>query len=421
MDFTLYSQPPARVITPATAEDLADCLREASAAGSSVVPWGGGTRQGLGGPPTRYDLALSMSGLSRVVEYTPADLVISVEAGATLGMVQETLAPHGQWLPWDPPLPRRATVGGLLASGAGGMLRLGYGSPRDWTLGMRVALGDGRLVKSGSRVVKNVAGYDSHKLHIGALGTLGVIAEATFKVAPIPPRRQTLIAAFTTTKAPLEAIAQLRQPPFHPISMVILNDEAERAIPALHPFLRDHSHYLMVAVRFAGTAGAVARQIRAAVAHCVELGSRVIELNELDDAPIWEAIADFVQPTGDLMLRVGAPLGQQYEMIRLLEMTTRARGWATARMVIAGVGLAYARWPIAGVPAAALAAALAELRAGLATIGGYVVIEELPAAPGIDRDVLDVWGAPPETLALMRSLRAAWDPAGVLNPGRYLV
>jgi glycolate oxidase FAD binding subunit len=421
MDFTLYNQTPARVSAPTSAEELADCLREASAAGSAVVPWGGGTRQLLGGPPARYDVALSMAGLPRVIEYTPADMVISVEAGATLGQVQDVLSAHGQWLPWDPPLPRQAMIGGLLASGAGGPLRLGYGSPRDWTLGLRVALGDGRLVRSGSRVVKNVAGYDAHKLHIGALGTLGVIAEATFKVAPIPLRRQTLLAAFTSPTAPLEAISQLRQPPFQPISMVILNAVAEATIPALHPFLPDRSAYLVVAVRFAGTPGAVARQIRAAVAQCVDLGAHAIELNEADDVPIWEAIADFTRPMGDLLLRVGAPIGQQRELIRLSEMTTRARGWATARMLISGVGLAFARWPIVGVSPEALAVALAELRARLATIGGYAVIEALPDAPGTNRDTLDIWGPSPESLALMRSLRAAWDPAGILNPGRYLV
>ncbi|NTW02314.1 MAG: FAD-binding oxidoreductase, partial [Oscillochloris sp.] len=180
-DFILYNQAPMQVIAPTTAEALALVLCEASAARKAVVPWGGGTRQGLGGGPARYDIALHLAGLSRVVEYTPADMVIRVEAGVTLGQVQDLLAQHGQWLPWDPPLPYQATIGGLLASGASGLLRLSYGTPRDWTLGMRVALGDGRLVKSGAQVVKNVAGYDTHKLHIGALGTLGVIVEATFK------------------------------------------------------------------------------------------------------------------------------------------------------------------------------------------------------------------------------------------------
>ncbi|MEI7771812.1 MAG: FAD-binding oxidoreductase, partial [Chloroflexales bacterium] len=297
-------------------------------------------------------------------------------------------------------------------------LRLGYGAPRDWTLGMRVALGDGRLVKSGARVVKNVAGYDAHKLHIGALGTLGVIVEATFKVAPLPAYRQTLLASFAKPRATLDAITQMRQPPLQPISMVILNHVAERSIMALHPFLNDQPTHLLVAARFAGTAGAVSRQIRAAVARCVEVGARTIELSESDDEQIWAAIADSTQPRDDLLLRVGAPLGQFPELMHMLEMPTRSRGWDAARMAVAGVGVAYARWPISA--ADALATALAELRAGVAAIGGYAVIEDLPAALAAHA-ALDIWGPPPESLALMRSLRAAWDPAGILNLGRYLV
>jgi glycolate oxidase FAD binding subunit len=418
--FTLYNQTPARVVAPATAEDLADCLREFSAAGRAVVPWGGGTRQGLGGPPARYDIALRMAGLTRVVEYTPADLVISVEAGATLGPLRHLLAEHGQWLPWDPPLLDRASVGGLLASGASGPLRLGYGAPRDWTLGMRVALGDGRLVKSGSRVVKNVAGYDAHKLHIGALGTLGVIVETTFKVAPLPPQRRTLLASFISPQAALDAVARLRSPPLQPISMVMLNDVAARPIPELHSFIDAQPRHLLVAVRFAGSSAAVSRQVRVAVSYCVEVGARSIELSEADDGPLWGAIAEVNRPQGDLLLRVGAPVGRMAEMTGLLERAACSRGWAAARMVVAGVGLAYSRWPVSA-PAGELAAALAELRAGLAPIGGYAVVEDLPDAPGMDPYALDIWGPPPEGLALMRALRAAWDPAGILNPGRYLV
>lgn len=212
-DYTVHNTSPAQVVAPATAEELADCLREATARGLAVVPWGAGTRQHIGRAPTRYDLAIATHGLARVLDYHPDDLVVTLEAGATLGAVQAELARHGQWLPWDAPLPGRASVGGLLASGAAGPLRLGYGAPRDWTLGMRVALGDGRLVRSGGRVVKNVAGYDTHKLHIGALGTLGVIVEATFKVQPLPERRRTLLASFTDAYLPEQAIAALRAPP----------------------------------------------------------------------------------------------------------------------------------------------------------------------------------------------------------------
>ncbi|EFO81325.1 FAD linked oxidase domain protein [Oscillochloris trichoides DG-6] len=417
--FLLYNQQPTQIVAPTSAEAVADVLRDASAQGLAVIPWGGGTRQGMGGPPLRYDLALDMRGLAAVLAYTPDDLVLRVGAGATLGHIQDLLAAHNQWLPWNPPLPDQATIGGLLASGATGSLRMGYGTPRDWTLAMQVALGDGRLVKSGAPVVKNVAGYDTHKLHIGALGTLGVITEVTFKVAPRPAHCQTLLAAFSSPLTILEAMQQIGQPPFQPISLVLLNHSASKANPILHSFLDDTSPHLIMAVRFAGTAGAVGRQIRTAVAVCVEQGAHTIELSETDDGSIWHAIADDLRPTDQLLIRVGAPLSHVREMLRLVESIPYQRGWPTDRYLIAGAGLAYLRWPVVALPD--LLQALTELRAGLAGIGGYAVVEDLPVALANTDSPLDLWGPPPETLALMRSLRKVWDPAEILNPGRYLV
>lgn len=417
--FALGALAPARVATPASAEELAETLREAAAAGLAVVPWGGGTRQHIGRPPARYDLALSTAALSRVVDYHPDDLVVTVEAGTTLGAVQAELARHGQWLPWEAPLPARASVGGLLASGAAGALRLGHGPPRDWTLGMRVALGDGRLVRSGGRVVKNVAGYDSHKLHIGALGTLGVIVEATFKVAPLPEHRQTILAAYTDPHLPARAIEQLRAAPLQPIAMVALNMAGEEATPALHAFLAGQPRHIVVAARFAGSEGAVRRQIREAARRCIEAGARTVELREEDDTPLWAALADFSAPAADgsLLVRAGAPAGSFGHLAGLVECAAAHAGWAPAQLGVAGVGLFYSRWPVAGAGPGAVAAVLATIRAGLAPLGGYLVVEEAPPSLA----ALDIWGPPPEGAALMRTLRSAWDPAGILNPGRYVI
>lgn len=417
-DYTLDNLAPSAVVAPASAEELAEALREAAEAGQAVVPWGGGTRQHIGGPPARYDRTLSTAGLARVVAYHPDDLVITVEAGAALGAVQAELARHGQWLPWDPPLLGRASVGGLLASAAAGPLRLGFGAPRDWTLGMRVALGDGRLVRSGGRVVKNVAGYDTHKLQIGALGTLGVIVEATFKVQPLPEQRRTLLAAFTDRYAPGKAVAALRAAPLEPIAVVALNQVTEEAIPLLHRFLPEERRYILVAAHYAGTGGAVGRQIREAARRCVEVGARTIELREEDDGTLWAAIADLTAPAGDgsLLLRAATPGGDLTFAAARAGLAAAARGWRPAQLAVGGPGLVYSRWPVAGADPAEVAKALAGLRAELAAAGGYVVVEEAPAALALDR-----WGPEPAGAAIMRALRAGWDPRGILNPGRFLL
>ena len=122
--------------------------------------------------------------LSRIIEYTPEDMTVTVEAGAALEKLQQHLATHNQWLPVDPPNASALTIGTLLATNASGPRRFGYGTIRDHLIGLKVVIGDGSVVKSGGKVVKNVAGYDLMKLFIGSRGTLGIIVEATFKVLP---------------------------------------------------------------------------------------------------------------------------------------------------------------------------------------------------------------------------------------------
>jgi glycolate oxidase FAD binding subunit len=371
-------------------EQICETIREADARAQALTPWGRGARQHIGAAPRPDARRLELSGLDRVLDYVPSDLTITVEAGITLAAVQALLAPHQQWLPWDPP-EADATVGGLLASGACGPLRLGYGGPRDWLLGMRVALGDGRLVKSGGKVVKNVAGYDSHKLHIGALGTLGVICEVTFKLAPLPERSGTLRFAPADDAAALQIVDGLRACPGLPVSLAL---SAEPGAPPA------------VLVRYAGVAAAVERQLGAAAAL-----APAERLGEGEAEALWRALASFPAPGEGLLLRAGAPVGALGGLLAAL----RGRGPAGSRLLLHGYGLAYARWPAGPQDAAQ---ALAALRADLGRLGGYAVVEDAPPAL---RSGLDLWGPPPETLALMRALKRQWDPRGVLNPGRYLV
>lgn len=378
--YALGDRWPRQVAQPMTVAEVAEVLAAASRAQAAVVPWGAGTRQFLINPPPRYDLALDLRRLDRVIEYHPADLVVMVEAGITLGALQAVLAKRGQWLPWDPPVPDTAPIGGLLATAAWGPLRLGYGGPRDWLLGMRVVLGDGRIAQSGGRVVKNVAGYDNHKLHLGAFGTLGVIAAVTFKVAPLPERIASVQAVFATPAAALYAATAIRQPPSQPIALVI-------TIAAT----------VTLTVRFAGVAAAVEHQLGLATAACAL--AEAVTLST-DDRELWAVPS---APDDALVLRIGVPE-------RMLAAATDAvTALAPSHLTIfPGLGLMVGRWPVVA------ATHLPALRQTLAEMDGYAVVERGPA--GIDR-----WGPPPPTIDLMRALRQRWDPAGILNPGRWLV
>jgi glycolate oxidase FAD binding subunit len=184
------------VETPSTAEDLARSLHKAAEARLAVVPVGGGRASAMGDALERCDVELHTTRLDRVLEHSPADMVVTVEAGITLEALQAELGSTGQFLPLDPFNSPGHTVGGLLATGWTGPLRQRYGSVRDFLIGIRVALPDGRLASAGGRVVKNVSGYDLMKLHLGALGSLGVIVAASFKVFPSPLHDVTLEASY---------------------------------------------------------------------------------------------------------------------------------------------------------------------------------------------------------------------------------
>ena len=163
---------PSVVALPQTVPELSQIIAVASEANLAITPWGGGTRLELGNKIERLDVVVGLSGLRRVVQHNPADLTATVESGITLGELQKKLTQQGQFLPLDPPLPDRATVGGSLATRTSGPLKWQFGNPRDFVIGMKVVQADGKVTRSGGQVVKNVSGYDMARLHIGGLGTL---------------------------------------------------------------------------------------------------------------------------------------------------------------------------------------------------------------------------------------------------------
>lgn len=392
-------------VVPPDETALAEILHSAALDNRPVTPIGAGTQQHFGYPSAPDALLVSTQALNRVVEYSPADLTITVAAGTALGDIQTTLAAHRQWLPWDPPAPAHATIGGLLASGVSGPLRLGYGTPRDWTLGMRVALVDGRVVKSGGRVVKNVAGYDMHKLHLGALGTLGMIVEATFKLTPLPEQLLTMVLQCASSASALRLAERLRERTLAPLSLALLVD------------LDDQPCRTSLAVRFGGTAGGIARQRAETLGSATGESATVEILDGADEAAFWRRIATFnAAPAGDdaFIIRAGARPSALGDVLDALQ--GHIPGETAPMVAYAGVGIVYARW---NTPQPVQASqTLTALREALTNHQGYAVVEY---APPQFRAHIDLWGPPPAAVSLMRTLRQRWDPNAILNRGRYLV
>jgi glycolate oxidase FAD binding subunit len=346
---------------PASAEELARRLHEAASSKLAVVPVGGGRASGMGDPAERCDVLLHTTRLDRVIEHSQADMVVSVEAGITLEALQTELAKAGQFLPLDPFNSPGHTIGGLLATGWTGPLRLRYGSPRDFLIGIRVALPDGRLATGGGRVVKNVSGYDMMKLHYGALGSLGVIVAASFKVFPKPLHDVTMSSAGGWADAE-RALAT----PVAPSALELFSDGR-------------------VLARYSGSPDAINRVVN-------ELGWRPV------DEVAWK---EHASRAPERWARIAVPRERLREVVADL-----GDWWASP-----GAGIAY--WSIGSD-----AASVKVTRAKAESLGGSLV---MLAAPDDFMREAGAWGAPPSTLELQQRLKNAFDPDHVLNPGRFVV
>ncbi len=185
---------PRWVALPETAEEIAAVLRACAEHDLAVVPTGGGTKLHWGPAPERCDVLLDLCCMNEIVEHAAGDLVVRAQAGVTMDALSAALAEKGQELALDPPFAEGSTVGGTLAAAVAGPRAFRYGTARDLLIGITVVLPDGTIAKSGGKVVKNVAGYDLGKLFTGSFGTLGVIAEATFRLHPLPVERRWIVA-----------------------------------------------------------------------------------------------------------------------------------------------------------------------------------------------------------------------------------
>ena len=214
------------ICRPASAAEVAACLRLCSEAQAVVAPWGGGTAMALGNPPRRLDVIIDLQRLGRVIDHDPGNLTVTAQSGIKLAELQGALAHHKQFAPFDPPLPARASLGGTIAANINGPRRSSFGAVRDLVIGMKVALANGEQIKAGGKVVKNVAGYDMCKLFVGSLGTLGIITEVTVRVAPLAESIVTVLASGNLVEM-TELIAVIGRSSLLPVALVLVNDSRE--------------------------------------------------------------------------------------------------------------------------------------------------------------------------------------------------
>ncbi|HYV67213.1 MAG TPA: FAD-binding oxidoreductase, partial [Myxococcales bacterium] len=207
---------------PGSVAEASQAMAQLSREGKKIAFVGGGTELGLGAPPERIDAVVRTRGLGRIVEYQPADMVIVVEAGLTLAELQAAAREHRQRLALDPPWPERATLGGIVATSAFGPRRARYGAVRDLIIGVQLIRADGTVARGGGKVVKNVAGFDLPKLACGSLGTLGLVAGATFRLHPLPEASETAVLPGLSPAEVVDAVARMRGAQLEPVAAAAL-------------------------------------------------------------------------------------------------------------------------------------------------------------------------------------------------------
>jgi glycolate oxidase FAD binding subunit len=251
-------------VAPGSIEEAAFVVREAAARGAHVMPVGGGTKLWWRGDPLdpggRETVRLETGGLNRVVELSPGDMTVTVEAGMTLAALDALLEPHRLWWPVDADThDGKATIGGVLASDSGGPMRMSLGGPREHVLGVSIVIGDGALVSAGGRVVKNVAGYDLHRLMVGSWGALGLIAAASLKLRPRPECVRSVVINAATLPEAIRTCDELLDGPLSPVGVTL-------RWPGMHVSSASSAEggwRFAVAACFAGDEGFAAAQVEA--------------------------------------------------------------------------------------------------------------------------------------------------------------
>ena len=397
---------PEAAVFPNTIEEMSSLLSAADRDGKAVVPWGGGTAMGLGNLARACDLVIGTSRINRILDYEPSDLTVVVEAGITLGTLQEELGENGQFLPLDPPLPDRATIGGILSANSSGPIRAQFGAIRDRLIGIKVVNPNGDVTKGGGKVVKNVSGYDMNKLYTGALGTLGIIVEAAFKLSPLFKETCTQVV---TCKTPVEAgalVKGLREAGVTPVALQLIGGEGVGA-----------SDGYSVVLQIGGMREAVERQARSVVELCDSNGWGVTRKDAEGAAEVWQRVRDAGRRPDSPATMIIKATCLPSDAVTLVGRIQQISGedWAVSCNMVNGV--VYGYWWDEGVSIDDLETRVKRVREITGELNGHCVIEGCPREL---KERIDVWGLEGPQVYLMKRIKEQFDPNGTLNPGRFV-
>ena len=428
LDETAYLEAglPAAVAFPTSTAEVASLLRLATAHRVPVVPRGAGTGLSGGAAGIEGAITIVLSRMDRILEIDRDNLCVVTQPGVINAVLKAAVAEAGLFYPPDPASYETCSIGGNLGTNAGGLCCVKYGQTRDWVLGLEVVLADGRVIRTGGRNVKDTAGYGLTHLFVGSQGTLGIITEATLRLRPLPPPRSTFVAFFGSLDAAGRAVAAITRAGISPVTLELLDQQTILAVDDAHALGLDRDAAAMLMVESDLPGAGAAEELDAAEAACTAAGATSV-VRAADPTE-----ADWLRQARRLALRalerqgmvrmedVGVPRSRVPDLLRAIERVAAAHEVRVATFGHAGDGnlhpnLIFDR----DDPDAARKTheVRDEIFREALAMGGTVTAEHgigaarrewLPIQRG--QDAVDV----------MRSIKAALDPLGILNPGRVL-
>jgi glycolate oxidase FAD binding subunit len=383
---------PDFVVEPGSVEEVSALMKLAARDGLAVAPRGGGTKMHIGDPPRRLDLIVSTARMNEVLEHTPGDQIVRLQAGVKLEDLQKYVSSSDQMLAIDPP-ESGATVGGIVAANSSGPRRYRYGTIRDLIIGITVVLHDGTVAKAGGKVVKNVAGYDLSKLFTGSLGTLGVIATANFRLHPRPEASRT-VAVEVTEPQQAQAAAQ-----------AIVHSQVEATAVELHYGENEK----LLAVLLESISGGIDAKAETASFLLKQYGEvRTLSQEEAD------RLGSLTSP--QVVMKIGAPPVDLAAVLESVLGAVERKGLAHPRITgHAGTGVTLVG--LFEETEDGAAGFVEEMREIWVRRGGSVTLQRAPLTL---KQRVSTWDNGGDYLGLVRRVKEKFDPRGGMNPGRFL-
>jgi glycolate oxidase FAD binding subunit len=395
-------------VIPQSEEEIVTVLKYAAKNNKSINIEGGGTKRGFGGVNESADILLLLSEYKGIVEHVPGDMTLTVRSGTTFKELNDYLVKCNQKIPFDSFQPESATIGGIIAANDNGPKRLGYGSSRDAVIGLRIIYPDGKVIRTGGKVVKNVAGYDMNKLFIGSMGTLGVISEVTLKLRPIPKEEALLLIQGTLVEIKTFS-SKLLNSMLEPVTIELLS-------PALSEKLTGQ-YGCTLAVGLEDVESSVRFQgdfIRKMMTE--QLSIQILSKREAQF--FWDLFYSRKQSastnTEAASLKIGVV---NMDVIKVIERIHHLSDYYNMQVEAhGGIGHGLCQVNLSG-DKVSIVSSIKQIRENITRLGGYVVVKHAKFAL---RQEVNVWGEKPSHFFLLEAIKMKIDPKRILNPKRFI-